>query len=83
MHTGILFSLVIIPKLYSSLAQFCSMPLYGMFAMLHGCRSNFSAGQWVFYYPPRLPLSIPLNSKPGFGTALLVSDFLQGYQTNG
>ena len=30
-----------------------------------------------------LPLYTSLDSKPGFGTALLVSDFLQGCQNNG
>ena len=42
--------------------------------------------QWdseSFIILPTLPLYTSLNSKLGFGTALLASDFLQGCQTNG
>lgn len=66
---------------------YVAMPLWrdcaSFFNVLHGCRSTSQWDSETFIIFPTLPLYTSLDSKLGFGTALLVSDFLQGCQTNG
>ena len=77
------------------LDKFCSVPLHCMFGMplWRDCASfpiccmdvdpTSHQDSRSFIVLPTLPLYTPLDSRPGLGTALLVSDFLQGCQTNG